>query len=1132
MKKLSTVKRNKSSIGLFTKIPMRMRITPFLLAGFLMQANAENVYSQSAAISIEMNNATVEEVLNEIEMNSGYHFLYNNQLIDVDRKVSVKADADNIESVLHDLFDGTNVVYKIVNKQIVLGPKQSRSVAETAAVSQAKVIKGNVVDKNGEPIIGANIRVKGTTVGTITDVDGNFTLKLEDNADFIEVSYIGYKTQNVSLKDKKELTITLKEDTETLEEVVVVGYGVKKKVNLTGAVGAVEGKDLIKSPVAKLSNALAGRMPGVMAVSNSGEPASQASLNIRGNSTLNNNSPLIVVDGIPRDSFDQFDPNEIESITVLKDGAAAAIYGARANNGVFLVTTKRGSKGKFSVGYNGTVSIQNPTKYPDVMNAYQFATNTNKALDNMGYDRNNPAHASRYYSNDDIERFRLGQAGGNWYDATFKDNAMMQNHNITVNGGTDIVRYFLSLGLVDQDGMYDNINYKAYKFRSNIDADITSFFRVGANLEGRYEVKSTPATGATNLFHYATKALPTIAPYYPSGRPANTGGEHAVEEVYHSGYNKTQYNIFQGTLTANLKLDAITKGLSANANFSYGRYYDFNKTFKTPYTTYSEDEQGNIIGTKTNGGEGGKTTLSESFNQNYSIFLNVGLNYQRTFGAHDLSGLLVYEQNKQEGDALSGTKRDFPISSKDELFVSGAKNESLTGSSNIGDARRAVVGRLGYTYDNRYLFEASFRADASYIFPKNKRWGIFPSVSAAWRISEEDFFQSSQVANWISNLKLRASFAQVGNDKVGAYQWQDSYTLSSTSGPFFNGAAQSLIYYGVYPNTNITWETANNYNVGIDADFWNGMFGVELDAFVKQTRDILWSRSRSVPATFGRSLPNENYAQMKNRGFEVMLRHRNTIGKVVYNLRFTTSYAKDKVTLIDDPENAMDYEKQINRPLGFITGYKSLGLFQSQEEAESWMGGQQFGVASMAGDIKYEDIDGNGIIDSRDQTVLSENGNMPRLMYSFAGDVNWNHFDFSFLFQGAAQRNIMLSGKARTSFYRGDNSYAYLMDAWAPDNLDAKYPQMWQDSRSINDRNSDFWMRNGSYLRLKTITLGYTFPTFSIRNFHLSNLRVYVSGENLLTWSPLKEFDPEVASGDGTYYPQQKVLSLGVNINF
>ena len=1104
-----------------------MKLTVLMLVVCLSQVVAAT-YAQTTKLSVSVKEETLENVLKQIEKQSEFLFFYNLEEVNKNEKISITKKNSSIQEILDVITEKTGLKYTIKDRHIVLTVQNNPAPA--LVTQQVRKITGTVSDAFG-PIAGANIVEEGTTNGTTTDMEGNFSIEVSDGA-ILQVSFIGYIQQDIAIKGKNVIKVLLKEDTQALEEVVVVGYGTKKKINLTGAVAAIEGKALVKTPVANISNAVAGRMPGVLAVNSSGEPSAGSSLSIRGKSTLNNNDPLIVVDGIPRDSFNAFDPNEIESITVLKDGAAAAIYGARANNGVFLVTTKRGKKEKLSLSYSGTVSFQSPTMYPEVMNAYEYATYNNIGLDNMGYDRTNPTHTSRYYTDDAIEKYRTGQAGGDWYDATFKNFSLMQNHNVTINGGTEIVKYFLSMSALDQDGMYDNINYKAYKFRSNVDADLSEILRVGVNLDGRYEVTKSPVVGSSTLFHYATKVLPTLRPYYPSGRPINTAGEHVVEEIKKGGYNRNKYNTFQGTVFVNLKLDAITKGLSANGNVSFGKFYQFDKAFYTPYTMYSEDEAGNVIGSKTAGGENGKIALSEGFNESYSTFLNVGLNYQRTVGKHDFSGLLVYEQNQSLGEEFKGTKRDFPIGSKDEMFVSGIENQTLTGSSSIKDARRGVIGRAGYVFDSKYLFEASFRADASYIFPKNKRWGVFPAVSGGWRISEEAFFKEYDPLSFISNLKIRASFAQVGNDKVSAYQWEDSYVLTSNQGPFFNGAAQSLIYYGVFPNTNITWETANNYNVGLDADFWYGKLGVELDYFIKDTRDILWSRSRSVPATFGRKLPNENYASMVNKGFEVTLTHNNQIGKVNYNMRFTASYAKDKVTQIDDPSNALDYEKQLNRPLGFIAGYKSLGLFQSQEEAESWMNGEQFGVKSMPGDIKYADIDNNGIIDSRDQTVLSENGNMPRFIYGFSGDVNWNNFDFSFLLQGAAARNLMLSEKARVAFYAGGNSYAYLTDAWSPENTDAQYPQMWVNSRSMNDRNSDFWMRNAAYLRLKTITLGYTFPKFAIRNWNINNLRVYVSGQNLLTWSPLIEFDPEAGAGTGSYYPQQKLFSIGLNVNF
>lgn len=1006
----------------------------------------------------------------------------------------------------------------------------SKSFLSYGELKQARVISGKVTDTNGIPLIGVTVLIKETSQGTITDIDGYYSLELPPLGQTLSFSYIGYNSQELSVRDKDNIDVVLQENSQDLDEVIVVGYGVKKKSSLTGSVASVSGKELLQAPVASVSNALAGKMPGVIAVNSSGAPGSSSSLSIRGSSTLNNNSPLIVVDGVPRDDFNAFDPNEIESITVLKDGAAAAIYGARANNGVFLVTTKRGKQEKVNVSYTGIASLQKTTMYPTLMNAYEYASATNQALNNAGYDINNPVHSSRYYTDKQLENFRLGKQGADWYNEAFRKNSLMQNHNLTISGGSNSIRYFLSLGILNQDGMYDNIGYRAYKFRSNTDIDITSYLTIGAGLEGRYEVSSSPSVEAGSIFRHAARTNPTFDTYYPDGRPVNTSGEHVIEEIKHSGYNRQKHNTFQGTLNFDLKLNNITKGLSVRGNVSFGKYFNFGKHFDKPYTTYTENESGEIINTKTVGGVGGKPKLSESFYQTYSTFWNIGAFYNRTFDKHYVDGLFLLEQNGSFGDQFSGSKQDFSIENKDELFASGPTNQSLTGSSSINDIRKALVGRIGYTYADKYIFETSFRYDGSYKFPKGKRFGFFPSISVGWRISEEPFIKDRLPI--ISNLKPRVSFAQVGNDRVNPYQFEDAYMISSNNGPVFNQQEQTLIYYNVYPNPDITWETSNNYNFGIDLGLFNNKLNFEFDYFFKNTKNILWSKTRSVPATFGRELPNENYAQVKSRGYEMSLSYANSYNGFEYSFSGMMSYSTNKVTRIDDPANAQDYQKQMGRVMGFRTGYKALGLFKSQEEANEYMGGQQFGVSSLGGDIKYADINNDNIIDSNDQTIISWYNNTPKIMYGLSGDLKWKNFDFNFLLQGAAQRNLMLSGSSRVTLDDGGNSFKYLLDAWSPENPNAKYPLLWTGTRSVNNQNSDFWLKNANYLRLKTISLGYTFPSINLKSLNINGIRLYLAGQNLLTWTPLEGFDPEAGAGHGGYYPQQKTISIGLNINF
>ncbi|TKG93985.1 TonB-dependent receptor [Puteibacter caeruleilacunae] len=997
---------------------------------------------------------------------------------------------------------------------------------------QTKTITGNVSDKDQQPLPGVSVVLKGTVQGTVTDMDGNFVLKDVAETSTVVFSFVGMIPQEIAVGSKNTFQVTLKEDAIGLEEVVAIGYGTKKKVNLTGAVASVSGSELEKLPTSNITNSIAGRISGVFARKSNGRPGSGSSLNIRGLNTLGNNSPLIVVDNIPRSDFSAIDPNEIESITVLKDAAATAVYGARANNGVFLITTKRGAIGKPTITYTGSYGLQNPTNYPDLMNAYQYATTRNQGYINRGYDPTNPSHAGFFISEEDIEAYRKGEKGTDWYDETFSKNAALENHNITLNGGSKAIKYFLSVGYVNQDGMYETIGYKSYRFRSNIDAKITNSTSLKVNIDGQQENFENPGWDANTIFAHLIRQSPTNMAFWPSGRPYNTAGEHPVEMVNNSGYNRTLQNTFQGTLDLTQKLDFVTKGLTAKARASYGKTYKFNKYFFLPYTMYNEDAEGNVTGTKV---VGGQTSLSEEFRHSYSSFYNVSIDYDRTFGDHDINGLLLYEQSEDQGDMFKGSKRDFSIDSKDELFVSGPENENFTGNSLINDARKALVGRLAYAYQGKYLFEGSFRYDGSYIFPKGERFGFFPAFSAAWRISEEKFLKDNADLDFIDNIKLRASRGLIGNDRVAPFQFQDAFSLYTDIGPFFNGSPSPAIFAGVYPNPNITWEESINTNAGIDISVYNGKLSLELEYFHKKTKDILWSRIRSTPSTFGRSLPNENYAEVENKGWEMVLSHRNEIGKdLKYTVRLTGSYATNKVTRIDDPADALDYQKQLGKSIGYRAGYKSLGFFQSQDEADNYMGGKQFGMASLAGDIKYADIDGNEVIDSKDQIVLSNNTSTPKIIFGLAGSVTWKAFDLDFLIQGAAKVNALIVSTGRNMFQGGgsSNTFSYLTDSWSETNKDAKYPLAWVDSRSVNNRTSSVWLKDSPFARLKSVNFGYTLPNKVLEKTPLESVRVFVSGENLFTWSSFKEFDPEVESGAGSYYPQQKTVSMGVRISF
>ncbi|MBO9732680.1 MAG: TonB-dependent receptor [Chitinophaga sp.] len=989
--------------------------------------------------------------------------------------------------------------------------------------AQTGTISGRVNDEKNNPLPGVTVTVKGTTTGVQTNAEGQYVLKVPGTESVLLFSAIGYTTQEIRCGGRTVVNVSLAEVSTALGEVVVVGYGTQKRVNLTGAVATINGRELEKQPVANLTNSIAGRLPGVIATNPSGKPGSGSILQIRGLSTLNDNTPLIVVDGVVRNTMEDIDPADVASFSVLKDASAAAVYGARAANGVFLITTKRGRTGKPTISYSGMAGIQQPTGYPKIMSPYDYALFRNQALKNQG--------SQPVFTDAELADFKSGKTGTDWYKETFRKNSPQTKHHLSVNGGSGAVRYFASLGYTDQEGMYRHINYRRYNFRANMDADITKTLTVSINLSGEQGMTSTPGYDEFFIFAEALRTRPDVPAYTPHGRPFNANGPHPVQIVDGSGYRHTTDNQYAGTISFEQQLPFITKGLSLKGMAAVIKDHLFDKYFSIPYLLYNEDNQGNVTGTKA---VGQPPALTETYTPMTTTNYNISLNYARTFDRHTVGALLLYEQYGIQGDQLQATKADFPNTLRDELYYSGPANQSITGTGILQDARRSVVGRVNYAYHDKYLLEGSFRYDGSYRFPADHRFGFFPGISAGWRISEESFFKNASALSFVNNLKLRVSRGVIGNDRVSAFQFQDIYNINSSSGPVMDGKAVSSLNYGVYPNTGITWEKQDNNNIGLDAELWKGLLGIEFDYFSRVTKDILWSRVRSVPATFGRSLPAENYAQMKSHGWELSLYHHNNIGPVNYDIRLSGSFATNKVTQIDDPANALDFQKQMNRPLGFVAGYHALGIFKSQKDADNWYGGTQFGQHTLAGDIQYADLNNDGKIDAKDQEILSPYGNTPRIMYGLAAGLGYKGFDLHLLIQGAAQRTFMLQGDARTMFTNSEgNSFAYLADSWTADNPNARFPLAWIGGRSMNNRDSEIWLRKAGYARLKSIDLGYNFAHTLLKQTGIQRLRLYVSAFNLFTWSQLKEFDPEaVTRGAGGYYPQQKNFNAGIDLTF
>ncbi|WFE86215.1 MULTISPECIES: TonB-dependent receptor [Parabacteroides] len=1114
----------------------------FILVSGVFATEAD---SQTMKVSIVAKNISTQDLMQEIEKQTDYLFVYNKNEINLHHKVTVNAADKTVAEVLNQAFDQTDITYAVEGSNIMLMKKGEENRSSAIAQQKTRTINGVVTDTNGETIIGANVSVKGTTIGTITDIDGKFSLEVPENAQ-LQISYIGYLTHEVTVGNKISFDIQLAEDTQNLEEVVVVGYGIQKKTSISGSIATIAQEDIKKASTSNLSESLVGRMPGLIAVNESGKPGSGSKLLIRGQGTWNNSDPLVIVDGIERD-FSNLDPNEIENISVLKDAAAAAVYGARAANGVILVTTKRGKDGKPSVKLDTYYGLKSVTRYPDLANPYEWATTRNKAYLMDGVDPND----TRIFSKEQLDKFRNGEQGTDWYKETFNKTASQYYANLNLSGGSERVKYFVSLGHHNEDGLIDNFDYKKYNFRSNIDAKVTERLNISADVDASTRTYDTPGWNPEDLYHYVARQNPTLPAYHPNGLPANTNGEHLPEMVHSSGNNKQTYNDFRVTFKADYKIPGI-EGLVAKGMFSYGKNYMYNKKFFIPYKMYDINENGDITNTKV---VGEKTKLDEKFDQGDGYTYNLSLNYNRTFGKHDVGLLFLYEEESSKGNEFSAFRTNFVSNSVPQLSAGGDTDKTNAGKAHEW-ARNGLVGRINYAYNGTYMFEASFRYDGSITFPKGHRYGFFPSVSGAWRISNESFIKDN--FSFIDNLKLRASYGTLGNDQVKLWQYMSEFVYSDVATIGGNNVNSIAVYKDLFPNPDITWEKSSTFDLGLEGLLWQGLLGFEVDFFAKRTKDILAPQIRTIPETFGATLPDINYGILDNKGLEISLTHANQIGDFTYRIGGNFSFVRNKVIQFDESETTPDYYKvvgrpfthtlstsgtkvnlmdntteKIGRPYAGLVGMKAIGIFQSQEEIDAWP--KQFNGGQKPGDIKYADVNGDGMINENDLIVVDRYGSIPEIIYGFNFSLGWKGFELTALFQGAAHKSVMLEGYGTTMFLDGSsNYYSYLSDnSWSPENRDAQYPRAYVGGNSNNNRASNIWMKNGNYLRLKNIELSYTFPKSLLAKAKVINgLRLYINGTNLLTFDKLDIMDPEMTGGSAQYYPQMKSVNFGLNFTY
>ena len=1021
-------------------------------------------------------------------------------------------------------------------------------------------VKGVVKDSQGQPIVGAMVYEPGTSNGTMTDIDGNYVLSLSSGDAVISFSSIGYKEITENVAGRAVINAVLPDDTETLEEVVVVGYGVQKKGTLTGSVASVNSEALTKAPTDNVTNMLGGKLPGLVSRQTTGLPGeNQSQIYIRGVSTTGTSTPLVLVDGVERD-FANLDPSEIANITILKDAASAAVYGVKGANGVILVTTKRGDAKAATVTYNGAVTLSQNADMIELLDGNEFAYwhNLANTLDGNAVQYSDVELG--YIRNGNDPQGILGNT--DWMDLIFKKVAVGHNHNVSVTGGNDKVRYFVGGSALNQDGIIDNVSFSRYNLRSNIDVDLNDNLTLKLDVSGRVENRHQPGVsagssdptasldngGATmgykNIVYYMISARPTVRPTMPDG--TYIGYNNPLIARDESGFNKKVNSYVQTSATIQYKIPGV-KGLIAKGVFSYDFQNTLQKLLLTPceqvtpqYGTRGTTDALTLTpGMHPHGS--GISQLTETHTLFSRFTYTLQLNYANTFGKHDIGADLVWEQSGTNNRTFSAGKQNFPITEIPDLNFSSEVIPNSVVGSHTDTGRQGLLFRGNYAYDQKYMVQASLRGDWSAKFAKGNRLGVFPAVSFGWRLSEEGFMADTR--DVLDNLKLRASYGILGNDAISDFLYLQGLAISSKPTTVIGGNPSQSLSSSSVPNKDITWETTTTYNIGLDFSLWNGMLSFEGDAFYKVTTDILQSQAGQMPPSIG-----GNYSSIINggivdvRGFEVVLGHSNQVGDFRYNISANASFARNRYVSTNDSDNIPSYQSKIGQPLGAVLGYVSDGLFQSDEEIAA---SPLYTSGVQPGDIKYKDLNGDGKITAEDRTWIA-GSQLPEVMFGLNFDFAWKGLDFSMFFQGATNTDIMLCGTYTAlgfsdgtyytqPFKGGANSPKYLIEGcWRPDNTDAVYPRLTTKSNSNNAIPSDFWKRDATYLRLKNLQLGYTLPSDITRKFFVQNLRVYFSASNLFTISSLSKLgiDPEAPSVNNGYYPQQRVFSFGLNVTF
>jgi len=1004
------------------------------------------------------------------------------------------------------------------------------------AFAQQKAISGKVTDETGASVPGVSVVVKGTTTGTVTNMDGKYTLNVPANAETLTFSFVGMISVDIPIAQKKVIDAVLKTETTGVDEVVVVGYGVQKKVTATGAVSSAKGADLQKSPSTNMSNNLIGRLPGLTSVTRSGEPGADGSiLRIRGTNTLgtgNENNVLVVVDGVAGRGLDRLSSIDIESVTILKD-ASAAIYGSQAANGVILITTKRGSIGKPKVTIGMNTGISQPTRVPDMANASQYASMLNEVAYYKSYSSATHTYSAgrnSVYSVDDITKYGdgsdpWGHPNTNWFGEVFNKWTNQNNQTASISGGTENMKYFLSLGAQYQNGIYKNsaTNYKQYNFRTNIDGKVNKYISLAFDVAGREEIRDYPTRSAGSIFRMLMRGKPNMPAYWPDGTPGpdiEYGDNPAVTSTAATGYDLGKTYVLQSNLRTVITVPWVS-GLSVTANASFDKTFLFHKKFETPWYLYTWD--GNAAHQLTKGKRGlDAPQLSEDMADGQNLNLNGYVTYEKTIAEkHNIKLMAGAEKRSGKNDMFNAFRKNYISGAVDQLFA-GASDQYMSNSgSATQNAYMSYFGRVNYDLNKKYMLEFVGRYDGSYMFPSSKRFGFFPGISAGWRASDEAFWKNNITV--VNDFKLRASWGQTGNDRIAEYQYLTTYGYQSGRTYVFNGVDNKLLLETKIPNPNVTWEVANQANVGFDALLFNSKISVSADYFNNIRSQILIQRNASVPKSTGLTLPPENIGKVQNRGFEANIGYHGAKGDLQYDVSVNGSYSKNKIVFWDETPGVPSYQQSTGRPINSTLYYQAIGIFKDEAQIAAtphWSGAQP-------GDIIFKDVNNDGAIDGLDR-VMNEKNNMPRFIGALNIGLRYKQFDLSLLFQGStgAVQYVNPESGDIGNYYK-----VYADNRWTPENTTSNYPRSWnRDDEYWRSQANTFWLQNMNYIRMKNIEIGYSLSPKVNKSLGIEGLRFYVNGQNVLTFSKQKLIDPELEQG--TSYPLSRIITGGITLTF